>query len=187
MPLSSVLGAQSLIKPGVCTSSTRPASPYEGQTIYETDTDLVKSYDGSNWVTIGPSAASPISALGFSDVSTSQSTSSTSYTDLTTAGPTVTATTGTTAIIVFGCQYDDNDNAGNNGFMSVAVSGASTVAASDTWAAFGSQGLNIENCSNGYLLTGLTAGSNTFTAKYKKSGGTTTANFQKRWLMVIAS
>ena len=54
MPLSSVLGAQSLVRPGVCTSSTRPASPFEGQTIYETDTDLVKSYNGSAWATIGP-------------------------------------------------------------------------------------------------------------------------------------
>lgn len=50
MPLSSVLGAQSLVRPGVCTSSTRPASPFEGQLIYETDTNRVVAYDGSNWV-----------------------------------------------------------------------------------------------------------------------------------------
>jgi hypothetical protein len=54
VPLSSVIGASSILKPGVCTSLTRPAAPYEGQTIYETDTDLVKSWDGSSWVTIGP-------------------------------------------------------------------------------------------------------------------------------------
>jgi hypothetical protein len=33
-----------------CTSSTRPASPSEGMTIYETDTDSYAKYDGSNWV-----------------------------------------------------------------------------------------------------------------------------------------
>lgn len=49
MPLSSVLGAQSLVRPGVCTSSTRPASPFEGQVIYETDTDKIMSYSGSAW------------------------------------------------------------------------------------------------------------------------------------------
>jgi len=49
MPLSSVVGAQSIIKPGVCTSSTRPASPFEGQMIYETDTDKVLVYNGSAW------------------------------------------------------------------------------------------------------------------------------------------
>ena len=51
MPLSSVLGASTLIKPGVVTSSTRPAVPYEGQLIYETDTDRIAAYSGSAWVT----------------------------------------------------------------------------------------------------------------------------------------
>lgn len=50
MPFSSVLGASSVIKPGVCTSTTRPSVPYEGQLIYETDTDRVASYNGSAWV-----------------------------------------------------------------------------------------------------------------------------------------
>ena len=49
MPLSSVVGAQSIIKPGVCTSSTRPAVPFEGQMIYETDTDKVLVYNGTDW------------------------------------------------------------------------------------------------------------------------------------------
>jgi hypothetical protein len=49
MPLSSVLGAQSLVRPGVCTSSTRPASPFEGQVIYETDTKKTLVYNGSAW------------------------------------------------------------------------------------------------------------------------------------------
>jgi len=49
MPFSSVLGASSAIKPGVCTSTTRPSVPYEGQLIYETDTDRVAAYNGSAW------------------------------------------------------------------------------------------------------------------------------------------
>jgi hypothetical protein len=32
-----------------CTSSTRPASPSEGMTIYETDTDLALIYTGTAW------------------------------------------------------------------------------------------------------------------------------------------
>lgn len=51
MPLSSVLGASTLIKPGVVTSSTRPSVPYEGQLIYETDTDRIAAYNGAAWVT----------------------------------------------------------------------------------------------------------------------------------------
>ncbi len=50
MSLSSVTGASSILQPGVCTSTTRPASPYDGQVIYETDTDKVAVYDSSSWV-----------------------------------------------------------------------------------------------------------------------------------------
>ena len=37
------------LRPGVCTSSTRPTAPYEGQMIYETDTDLTYIWGGSAW------------------------------------------------------------------------------------------------------------------------------------------
>jgi len=57
MPLSNVLGAQSITKPGVCTSTTRPASPFDGQVIYETDTDRIAVYDSSSWVYKTRSAA----------------------------------------------------------------------------------------------------------------------------------
>jgi len=38
------------LRPGVCTSSTRPTSPYNGQVIYETDTKQTLVYQGSSWV-----------------------------------------------------------------------------------------------------------------------------------------
>ena len=41
-----------LSKPGVCTSTTRPAAPYEGQTIYETDTDLIQVWKGASWIEV---------------------------------------------------------------------------------------------------------------------------------------
>ena len=37
----------------VCTAATRPASPVEGMSIYETDTDLRLIYDGSSWIPNG--------------------------------------------------------------------------------------------------------------------------------------
>jgi hypothetical protein len=49
MGITQQIGASSLIKPGVCTSSTRPVSPYEGQAIYETDTDKVLVWNGTAW------------------------------------------------------------------------------------------------------------------------------------------
>ncbi|MEU4589990.1 hypothetical protein [Micromonospora aurantiaca (nom. illeg.)] len=36
----------------VCTSGTRPSSPVEGMTIYETDTDVLRVHNGSNWITV---------------------------------------------------------------------------------------------------------------------------------------
>ena len=50
MGISQQIGSSSLSKPGVCTSSTRPATPYEGQMIYETDTDKVLVYNGTAWI-----------------------------------------------------------------------------------------------------------------------------------------
>jgi hypothetical protein len=158
----------------------------EGEAAYLTDIDKLQVYGGTaaGWVNIGQT----LGVSGFGNlawVETSQTTSSTSYTDLTTVGPTVTLTTGTSAFVVFGCWGTDTGNLGNNQKMSVAVSGATTIAASDSWMAFGSEGLNGVSMVNGYIFTTLTAGSNTFTAKYSKSGGSSTADFTRRFLQVF--
>jgi hypothetical protein len=39
-----------------CTSSTRPGSPFEGQMIYETDTDKTFVYNGSTWIDLSPTS-----------------------------------------------------------------------------------------------------------------------------------
>lgn len=52
MGLTNQIGASSIIKSGVCTSTTRPASPYIGQGIYETDTLLTKYWNGSSWALV---------------------------------------------------------------------------------------------------------------------------------------
>jgi hypothetical protein len=49
MAISNITGAQSIIQPAVCTSTTRPASPYTGQVIFETDTSRTKVWLGSIW------------------------------------------------------------------------------------------------------------------------------------------
>ena len=40
------------LRTGVCTSTTRPTAPYEGQMIYETDTDKTLFWNGSAWANI---------------------------------------------------------------------------------------------------------------------------------------
>jgi len=58
MAISSALGTGSLT-PGVCTSSTRPTAPFEGQMIYETDTDRVLIWNNSAWVAPNSQTANP--------------------------------------------------------------------------------------------------------------------------------
>lgn len=176
---------------GVFTSTTRPSSPYEGKLIYETDTDLVRVWNGSSWITVG--ATSPITAVGSATVATSQSTTSTSYTDLATVGPTVTITTGTTAIVWISNRNTNNsgnaNNSTGNNAMSFAVSGATTIAAADTTGITVPTIHNTQEQSVGavFRVTGLTAGSNTFTAKYRVHGVTPgTGSFYDRNMVVMA-
>lgn len=185
MAFSSVIGASSVIRPGVCTSATRPASPYDGQVIYETDTDLVKAYNGSSWVTIGPPV---FASYGFHSVATSQTTNTTaSYQDLTTVGPQVTITTGTSALAIISCtsSLPGGDNNWESA-MSVAVSGATTISASDNWKlSVGPSNTAARAASRVIVFDGtLTAGSNTFTAKYKPTNSVT-ATFSNRTLVVL--
>lgn len=59
MPFSSVLGASSVIKPGVVTSSTRPSAPYVGQLIFETDTNRLAIWNGSSWIMLADADTPP--------------------------------------------------------------------------------------------------------------------------------
>lgn len=63
MGIGNAYGIGSL-RPGVATSTSRPASPFEGQMIYETDTDTVKFYNGTSWANVGSAAYPEKSAYG---------------------------------------------------------------------------------------------------------------------------
>jgi len=132
------------------------------------------------WATV-----SAIPANAYATVQTNQQTTSTSYTDLTTAGPAVTITTGTKALVIVSAYVQGTNN--NNAIMSFEVSGATTIAASDDFSLGGkvagnfSTGLDLR-ASRATVQT-LTAGSNTFTAKYKCSA--TSASFEAREIIVI--
>ena len=132
---------------------------------------------GLKWATLA--ASTPTNAVA--TIATEESTTSTSYTDLATAGPAVTLTTGTKALVIISTAFLRNDNNSTSSFISVDVSGATTVAAAD------SKALLLSTTSTGnsrpelgytfaYIATGLTAGSNTFTCKYRVSGGTMRTN-----------
>lgn len=106
-------------------------------------------------------------------IATAESTASTAWTDLATIGPTVTVNVGSSGmvIVVISCACSNTAAAS---FMGFAASGENT---------FGSGGANqnlFEGGASGAggsaftLLTGLTPGPTTFTAKYLVTGGTGT-------------
>ena len=47
------------LRPGVCTSTTRPQAPFEGQMIFETDTHRVLVWDNAAWVMIADTDTPP--------------------------------------------------------------------------------------------------------------------------------
>ncbi len=117
-------------------------------------------------------------------VGTSETTASTSYTDLATAGPEVTLGTGTKALVILSATLR---NTTTDAFsrMGYAVSSATTVAATSARALATQvdEGDSWLQASAVYLHTSLTAGSNVFTAKYLVSAGT--GAFLDRHITVI--
>jgi hypothetical protein len=132
------------------------------------------------WTT--PASAAPASASA--TVATEQTTTSGSYTDLATSGPAVTITTGTKALVLISSTLSNN-TADESVFMDFSVSGATTRSATDTTALRVTMALaNTPKIrASVATLTTLTAGSNTFTAKYRRSSQT--ATFSDRSIVVI--
>lgn len=139
---------------------------------------------GRIFVTTGVGAIAE-RAIDSTTVSTSQTTTSVAYANLATTGPAVTVTTGTRAL-VFGNAFMSSNSIGQKTWISCAVSGATTTAASDIIAhEFQVYGSNAEHRGTfATLFKALNAGSNTFTMQYRVSAGTST--FQDRELTVVA-
>lgn len=106
-------------------------------------------------------------------VATSESTTSTSYTDLTTPGPaaTIEVPASGRVLVTLTMQIQHSNSAG--GGASFALSGANTAAASDAKSVTrgGATGAGLLTCAGTWLVTGLDPGSTTFTAKYKSANG----------------
>ena len=151
----------------------------EGQFAFTEDTNTTWFYTGAVW--------SPVSGnFATAQTNSAQTTTSTTYVDLATV-TSVTVITGTSALCIWhAAAANATSNAGV--FVSVAVSGATTVAASDTIANYTqtpSSSLGIYfPIHSGHIFTGLTAGSNTFTIKYRTGSGT--ATFDTRGIQVVA-
>lgn len=144
MGISSSIGSAGG-RPGVCTSSTRPSSPYEGQIIYETDTDLTLYWSGSAWKIIGGVMPTCIITTATNQTGIIDST----WTRLTFASHTevrnvggftvstggITIPSGLTGIYsIYGqMQWDSNATGGRGlGFATTAALGVSILSATST-------------------------------------------------------
>ncbi len=167
-------------------------SPFEGQRAYitgstvaaatgnkaATPTGIQTIYNGSKWVCVTPVGA-------YSDVSGTTATTGSYVTTLTGDGTEITATitTGTSALVMLtGTTYSSSPAATN--VIAVAVSGATTVAASDATGGVGFQqtaGAVVNHCRS-WTIVNLTAGTNVFTLSYKQASAGVT--FYQRCLTV---
>jgi hypothetical protein len=164
-----------------------------GDLIYSSDNSGTPARLGgsnSGFVLTAAGAAAPSWAQAIAaqsaKVATSQTTSSSSYTDLATAGPAVTVVVPASGNVLVGIGAEMTNGTSGLSLMSVALSGANTVSAPASnyiliyGAPITSGGGEMGKMS---VLTGLTPGSTTFTAKYKSTAGTGT--FINREVIVI--
>lgn len=164
-------------------------APAEGQMAYITSstvaaatgdttavpTGVVTIYNGSAWVCV-----TPVGAKTAATGTTTSTGFTTSLSGSPGTNPTVTVSTGTTALIQVTCELWNNTG-GNGSIAAVSVSGASTVAGAD---ADGVTNAITTAVTGGrtYVITGLTAGTNTFSMTYRVGGST--GNFRYRALVV---
>jgi hypothetical protein len=100
------------------------------------------------------------------------------------AGPAVTVTVGASGIVLvhFAVRGSVDVEAA---WASVAVSGASTVAASDTWAILVNASVGSVRFGSTAIFTGLAAGSTTFTLQYRNSTSPVVSTWLYREIIAV--
>jgi hypothetical protein len=173
-------------------------TPFEGQRAYITGSTIAAATGAVNTVptgiqTVHNGSSTPSYAANWVCVTpvgaysnTLATSTSTSYVSTLTSDSTpisATLTTGTTALISIS-GLTNNTSTGVTNSLSFAVSGATTLNAADAQGSFVSEATISYSygISRTYILSGLTAGTNTFTLYYKTSGGT--ASWYNRNLVV---
>lgn len=135
--------------------------------------------------TQGVKWATPVAAAQAAVVSTSEFTSSVSMTDLATVGPSVTIAVGQLGIAIVTISHEGDPGWPGCSQMHFALSGANTVAASTSASGTVYDNENsLTTIGSTSILTGLTPGSTTFTAKYASIFGST-QEFNTRTLGVV--
>ena len=165
------------LRPGVCTSTTRPTSPYEGQMIYETDTDMVAIWNGTAWRYVSATTPTNGTVLQVVTATTTTQTSSSSATYIdTTLAVSITPKSSTSKIFVLVNQTIYHDTAGGN--TSVRLVRNSTTLQDQFDPTYNAGSAGIGNVSFLYLDSPSTTSATTYKTTFARRTGTGTCTVQ---------
>lgn len=115
----------------ICTSSTRPASPFAGQQIYETNTSKSLTYNGTAWVSPQAQTVPPSVSVGFGTTSTYTQDTNIVWTTadyntdtMWTSGATVTVKTAGIYLVTFMGRATSTLSANLNAYIIAGSAGA---------------------------------------------------------------
>lgn len=123
-------------------------------------------------------------AASFAQVAAGETTTSTSFTNLATAGPAVTLTSVFDRALIMWSASEYNNTAGQASRAAIQISGATTLAAAVANGSLEAGGNVTAIDHMHFMIATITPGSNTYTMKYSVTGGT--GLFDRRRLYVIA-
>lgn len=114
------------------------------------------------------------------EISTSQTTASTSYTDLATVGPTVSVVTGTRAWILYNAEVASATQ-GKHGRVTIEISGATVKAPDDGFSTIDFSDTNCFSTKGSWVyVDDLNPGLNIFTMKYAGTEANTVTFLNRR-------
>jgi hypothetical protein len=158
MGITQNTGASSLIRPGVIdNTAARPASPYEGQVIYQKDTDAVLVWNGTAWY---PNWNLPWGVVGSVSRTAGNITPTVgSATDVTGVSITFTAIANRTYKMSWSCAAEKQTAVG---WIAIFLANAANTIFASVYGSPAVVGAGYTTLSGFHHITGLAAGSYTF-------------------------
>jgi hypothetical protein len=160
---------------------TTPKTYSVGDVLLASD---MNTYQRDNIAHLNDDIEDTIESVSTHFVSAAESTGSTSYTDLSTIGPTVPVTVRSTGILLV-MFTGRGTGTGTTIYAAPAMSGSNTVAANDDRAMRITSEMVRVRVGVSELYTGLSAGTTTLTMKYKNGTASQNGEWAHRRLIVI--
>lgn len=168
---------------GMRTYLTAPTIPAATGSVTSIPTGVETVYNGSVWVCVTEVASTSVTNTNFSLTNTFSAGWASGSGDTTVNS--VTLVTGTTALVNLGL-IADNASATTPILLGVSVTGASSISATYTYSVAGVvfTSPSIGGCNGAVIVTGLTAGTNTFVLLATNGAATQTMRANRRFISV---